>query len=148
MMNLKQFTADDDTILKHLERCLVLYHGNADVERGFSINENCLVEHLMEDSLIAQRSIISAVSAIEGGIENVVIDKSLILSVRHASHKRKDALESRKERKTIEEIAARDDAIRLKSLTEQKKRLLEVAKEEADSLSKEIEVLKKRQKLN
>lgn len=149
MMNLKQFTADDDTILKQFfMRCLVLYHGNADIERGFSINANCLVEHLMEDSLIAQRSIISAVSAIEGGIENILIDKSLILSVRQASQKRRDALETRKKRITIEEIAARDDAIRLKSLKEQKKRLLEVAKEEADSLTKEIEVLQKRQKLN
>ncbi len=37
-------------------KILLLFHGNADVERGFSINKECIVRNLMEESLIAQRS--------------------------------------------------------------------------------------------
>lgn len=147
MSNIKQFSADDTILKQFFERCLVLFHGNADVERGFSINSNCLVENLMEDSLIAQRSIISAVSAI-GGVKNLVLDKALISSVRHASQKRKDALESKQKQQTKEDNSARDDAIRLKMLVEKKKRLLETAKEESHSLSIEIDQLKKKPRLN
>lgn len=35
---------------------LCLSHGNAAVERGFSVNKECLVENLKEDSLVAQSS--------------------------------------------------------------------------------------------
>ena len=34
---------------------LCLSHGQASVERGFSVNSNLLVENMHEDSLIAQR---------------------------------------------------------------------------------------------
>ena len=42
--------------------CLItftLFHENADVERGFSCNKNCLQDNLKEDSLIATKRIIS-----------------------------------------------------------------------------------------
>jgi len=42
---------------------LSLFHGNAAVERSFSINKECLVENLLEDSLVAQRVVYDAVSA-------------------------------------------------------------------------------------
>ena len=36
---------------------LIRYHGQAQVERGFSVNSQLLVENLNNDSLIAQRII-------------------------------------------------------------------------------------------
>jgi len=36
---------------------LILSHGNAAVESGFSINSDCLTENLQEDSLVAERSV-------------------------------------------------------------------------------------------
>lgn len=72
--------ANNPILTDFFKRCLVMFDGNADVERSFSVNANCLVENLLEDSLIAQRSIISGVTAIRG-VKNVVVDKSLLASV-------------------------------------------------------------------
>ena len=38
---------------------LLLSHGQASVERGFSVNKEVSVEHLAETSLIAQRTIVA-----------------------------------------------------------------------------------------
>jgi len=46
-----------------VQQMLSLFHGNAAVERSFSINKECLVENLLEDSLVAQRVVYDAVSA-------------------------------------------------------------------------------------
>lgn len=43
---------------------LTFSHGNANLERGFSINKECLVENLEEKSLVAQRSIYDAVAVV------------------------------------------------------------------------------------
>ena len=39
-----------------------LSHGNASVERGFSVNESILVENMSERSLIGQRLVIDAIN--------------------------------------------------------------------------------------
>ena len=36
---------------------LVMFHGNADVERGFSINKQCVSDNMQEESLVARRRI-------------------------------------------------------------------------------------------
>lgn len=71
------------------------------VERGFSINSECLVTNLEEDSLIAQRSVISAVTSY-GGIENVPITKSMIISYTKASAKRVCALKEKQNKEEAE----------------------------------------------
>lgn len=45
------------------EEIIILSHGNGDLERGFSINENILVANLEADSLIAQSMIFDSVIA-------------------------------------------------------------------------------------
>ncbi|CAN7939964.1 unnamed protein product, partial [Ixodes hexagonus] len=47
---------------------LSLSHGNASVERGFSINKDCLVENQKEQSLVAQRIVYDAVSLAGGPV--------------------------------------------------------------------------------
>lgn len=58
---------------------LVLSHGQASVERGFSINKEVEVENLKEHSLIAQRLICDHVT-IMGGVLNVNISKPMLVS--------------------------------------------------------------------
>ncbi|XP_069133066.1 uncharacterized protein [Argopecten irradians] len=48
--------------------CLVLSHGQADVERGFSVNKKVEVENLKEESVVAQRLICDYVKNV-GGIK-------------------------------------------------------------------------------
>ena len=53
-----------------VKKLLILSHGNATMERGFSINKECLVVNQMETSLVAQRLVYETVMEV-GGIENV-----------------------------------------------------------------------------
>jgi hypothetical protein len=62
---------------------LILSHGNASVESGFSINSDFLVENLHEESLIAQRQLYDGILA-AGGVLNVAIEKSLLQLARSA----------------------------------------------------------------
>lgn len=58
---------------------LILSHGQASVERVFSINKERIVENLKEHSLIAQRIIHDHLRFI-GGLQNVGYTKELFLS--------------------------------------------------------------------
>ena len=55
---------------------MILSHGNASVESGFSINGDMLVENMHEESLIAQRQVYDAVKC-QGGLLAVKIDKRM-----------------------------------------------------------------------
>ncbi|KAL7388776.1 hypothetical protein ABVT39_020436 [Epinephelus coioides] len=59
---------------------LVLSHGQANVERGFSINKELIVENQKEASLVAQRLIIGHIRSV-GGVTNVQLTKELLISV-------------------------------------------------------------------
>lgn len=58
---------------------LLLSHGQAPVERGFSINNDTMMINLMESSLVARRAIFDYVQHC-GGIDHVSINKDMRLS--------------------------------------------------------------------
>ena len=62
---------------------LVLSHGQATVERGFSINKEVIVENQHVESLVARRLIKDYIHVVKG-VENVDISRSMIVSVRDA----------------------------------------------------------------
>lgn len=74
---------------------MVLFHGQAAVEGGFSINKDMLVENLTENSLVAQRVVYNAIQYY-GGVLNVPLTGSLIESVKCSSRRRVLALEQKK----------------------------------------------------
>lgn len=84
---------------------IILSHGNAVVESGFSINESLLVENLHDQSLIAQRIVTDAIKA-AGGVRRVDIDKEMIRHVRNSSSRYKQALEDRRQLETEESARA------------------------------------------
>ncbi|KAJ8896754.1 hypothetical protein PR048_002099 [Dryococelus australis] len=49
---------------------MILSHGNSNVERGFSVNSECLIDNMKNETLVAQRM--------------YNISKSLLLSYRNA----------------------------------------------------------------
>ena len=53
---------------------MILSHGNAAVESGFSVNGDMLIENLQEESLVAQRQVYDGVRNV-GGLLKVKIDK-------------------------------------------------------------------------
>lgn len=93
---------------------LVLSHGQASVERGFSVNKEVMVENLKEHSLIAQRIIHDHVNHV-GGLLNIAYTKELLLSAASARQKyhmyldeqrrqKQDELRAQKRKGLMEEI--------------------------------------------
>ena len=122
---------------------MILSHGQASVERGFSINKSIEVENLSDISYVSQRSIYDFIK-FSNGIENVNITKEMRRSVAGAHRKYIEYLEEQRKKTKNEEItrkrkALEEDIIFIK----RKKKILEndVADttKRADSMSGEAE---------
>lgn len=60
-----------------------LSHGNANIERGFSINSECLFENMREESVVARRVVYDAVMD-AGGLNNLQISTKLVQRARNS----------------------------------------------------------------
>lgn len=61
-----------ENLKKIFQLLLPLSHGNATLERGFSINEDVIAENLKEDSIVAQRIVYDIVMD-AGGVDEFVL---------------------------------------------------------------------------
>lgn len=89
------FNASYKELWKAVRLLLVLSHGQATVERGFSINRQISVENLKGLSYVSQRIICDAVER-AGGILNTPISKELRVAVSAARQHYSAHLESQK----------------------------------------------------
>ncbi|GBL83428.1 hypothetical protein AVEN_110724-1 [Araneus ventricosus] len=115
-----------DNLRSFVKFILILSHGSAFVERGFSINSECLIENQLEESLVALRQIYDGVVG-EGGINDLVITKSMINFVKNSHTRYLEALEKRKE--TSRE---KDQAVAEKRKKDMLKRELQAKKTKID----------------
>ena len=127
-----------------LKIILILSHGNAFSESGFSINKEILVENLTEESLIGQRRVYDAIQY-HGGVENIEINKSLIHAVRNSHDRYQEALNKKREQKddiAKEKAKKRQITDKLRELSSEKSKILSEAHrkvEEIDLQIKQIE---------
>ena len=135
----------DNRLLKFVQQILCLFHGNAAVERSFSINKEFLLENLFEDSLVAQRVVFDAVWA-AGGVSCVRVTKPLIHSVRNASSRRIEAAKKKMAEESDEAHKRKRVAEEIKLLEAKKKRIEQSAKEETTVLNDELKKLRCLQK--
>lgn len=136
---------DHKELLSFIKIILCLSHGNAAVERGFSVNKQCLVENLKEDSLIAQRLVHDAVSA-AGGVDKVVITDKMVQMVRNSYSVFREELQKKKaERRVVSDVQKNKKRVAalVKELEEKKRRLLSESLTEASLLQEKIDALKK-----
>lgn len=63
---------------------MMLSHGNAALERGFSVNKECVVENQKEKSLIAQRMIYDAIMTTNQPLQEFVVTKKLLHYVKNS----------------------------------------------------------------
>lgn len=77
---------------------LLLSHGQASVERGFSINKEISVENMTLQTLISQRVIKNHLLNV-GGVTKVSLTKELLVSASHARQRYQAHLDEEKERK-------------------------------------------------
>ena len=74
---------------------LILSHGNASVESGFSVNNDTLVENFEKISLVAHRRVYDSVKNL-GGTLQVKFNPDLIKSARSARTRYRQALEEKR----------------------------------------------------
>lgn len=133
-----------------MKLCFILSHGNAFVETGFSVNKHLLVENLLEESLVSQRIICDSVKHI-GGLRNVIINRSMLTSIRASRRRYQSYLEIKKEKQSEEQkkkMEKRKIELQLKELEEKRKKLkIEREKQDAEIETKKIllENLKRKQ---
>ena len=93
-----QANADFFNLWRVCRIIFVLSHGQADVERGFNINRELLVENMKELSLISQRIVCDHFSACKNDLHNYQVDKKLFLSYKGARMKYENYLENEKKK--------------------------------------------------
>ena len=91
-----------------IKKLLILSHGQATVERGFSVNEEIIVENLRESSVEKLRIVYGALN-FYGGVTSVEITKPLLISVRGARQRYRQHLEEVKKNKTREKISSKNE---------------------------------------
>jgi len=108
------------------------------VERGFSINKECLITNLKEESLIGQRHVYSAIQK-AGGMRNIIINKELIIAVRNSRSYYEEAL---KEKQKIKEEKKKRNKKELDILQGKKIRLMEDMQKQKDLIEQQIDALR------
>ena len=126
--------------------CLILSHGNARVESGFSINQLILDVNMKEQSLVAQRIVYEGVMN-EGGPIKADINSNMIKSVRLASNRYTFALEENKQKQTEGEKRRQERKRITKEINEataSKKRALDSINRTISSYDEQVQNLKKK----
>ena len=87
------------TLREVVKFVIILSHGNACVESGFSTNEEMLVENMSEGSLIAWRMVFKGVMN-GGDISNVDVNRKMLKLVNNPHSEYVKQLEKQKEQQT------------------------------------------------
>lgn len=126
---------------------LTLSHGNAALERGFSINKECIVENQLGPSLIAQRVICDAVISNDKQLHPSMIEKDMILAARNAHNLYKEAVERNKkenEKKKQRHMSAKEEAQLLANLESKEMQLKEQFIKKTAAVHDKMRALKRR----
>ena len=134
-----------EKLSKVLKYVLVLPHGNADVERGFSVNSSVVTEdrpQLTELTISSLRFVKDYVKNC-GSVTNVVISKDMITAARgaHQKYVQRIADEKEEEEKRLQQLQE-DETEKLKAELEKEK-----LEQDAKSLKKKRKDLEEEEKL-
>lgn len=84
-----------------IQEILLIFHDNAQVERGFSVNKQCIVENQRENSLVNIRRVYDAIKVADG-IEKVDVNIKMIQSARNSYSKYTESLKSQENKQEQE----------------------------------------------
>lgn len=125
-----------------VKKILLLFHGNADVKRGFSINKDCLANNMTEASLIAQRSTYSALHKVN--LETFKVNKSLFNYCKNTSARRKEHLHVQKMQEVDKGNERKVNKGNVLELENKRKAIKQLHAEELDTIGKDLQILKKK----
>jgi len=139
----KIFAGDEKQVplWKVVKMVLILSHGNAAVESGFSVNKAILVENMEEETIVAQRIVFDAIRVTGMDVTKIDISKKMIGYVRQSHSAYQSAKQLKKEKQVAEEKHASEERKRkatIASLQQQKKQKLAELKAEAAAIDSKI----------
>ena len=85
---------------------MTLSHGQSKVERGFSINENALVDNMQMETIIAQRKVNDYMRKNNFQPHNVPMSKALLRNTKQAHFRCKKALDEKQKQKNNKSVGA------------------------------------------
>lgn len=126
-----------------VQKVLLLSHGQASVERGFSINKYIVVTNMRERTVVAQRVIVDHLHHV-GGVGNVTMTKELLHSASCARQRYHAFLDDEKKKKelgqqALKRKAAQDELDQLKTKRKKIQANIEALLKSADELAMEAE---------
>lgn len=143
LLGLAQDRSAPSSLLKFIRIVLCLTHGQAAVERGFSINKQLLVPNLAEKSLIAQRIIRDHLNCrCDNNPINCLIDSPLLASVRNSHGRYKLALQEEQDKREQNSSDSQDRKRKL-LIMEEKEQERKRLKLHLDILDRDIDKLQK-----
>ena len=104
--------------------CKVIFtvsHGQADIERGFSVNKELLIENMKQKSLVSQRIVCDQLSDYTNQLHKYKIEKKLFLScksarMRYENHLRKESDKKEETQKSKKRKALNDEIVTAKKV--------------------------------
>ncbi|KAJ8403281.1 hypothetical protein AAFF_G00354980 [Aldrovandia affinis] len=125
-----------------LKKLLTISHGQASVERGYSVNKELLIENMQEKSLVALRKVHDAVELTD--LMELALTPKLKQNLKAARTRYHQYLDDRKNEKHREDKAVKRRAVQEKiKEAEKKKKIIEgsieTMSQEADELAKKAE---------
>ena len=93
--------ADCVNLWKVCKMVFVLFHGQAGVKRGFSINKEILVENMQKESLISQRIVCDQLGCCRSNLEDYKIPRELLLRCKSPWRKYDEFLNEEKKKKVV-----------------------------------------------
>ena len=100
---------------------LTISHGQAAVERGFSVNKDSLKDNLQETSLVSRRIVFDALKGVN--LSNYVIPKALLESCKHASERYKKFLATKEKNEEAQTKERKRKALSAEILDVKKRKL-------------------------
>ncbi|GBN16715.1 hypothetical protein AVEN_49358-1 [Araneus ventricosus] len=127
-----------------MEIVMMFFHGNSNVEPGFSVNKECVVENMKEETLIAQRLVYDAVMDHGKDVGSIDIRKSLIHSNKNARSRLTEETKKR-EREELENKVRESKKQKLylerKELESKIAKVKQNAKKEVEALTEKVNSL-------
>ena len=128
------------TLKKVLKIILTLSHGQAEVERGFSLNKE--VTHLLEGNLVARRLLCQFVNRKK--VSCIVVSKEMLVSCGKAWQKYSEAMELKKKEAemSVERLKRKRKHEEIQDLASKKKKMeldIDILLQKADALNEKVE---------
>ena len=127
-------------------KVLCCFYGNAAVERGFSINKNCLQSNHHEQSLVARRLICDEIFSVGGNPADINITNEMLTNCKHARTAYETYLEKKaknKEEKVDSLYAKRKIEEELKEAERKKEQTLQEQEKDIMLLKEKLKKFKR-----